>query len=34
MESSMQMEFIHQLFARWFINELLPTPYKKGTMMI
>jgi hypothetical protein len=30
----MQIEFIHQLFARWFINELLSTPYQKRTMMI
>jgi hypothetical protein len=34
MESSMQTEFIYQLFARWFINEMLPTHYQKGTMMI
>jgi hypothetical protein len=35
MESSMQIRFIQQLFARGFIDELLPTPsYWEGTGMI
>ncbi len=34
MESSMQVKFIQQSFARGFIDELLPTPYWEGTGMI
>jgi len=34
MESSMQIKFIYQLFPRWFKNEMLPTLYRKGTMVI